>query len=457
MVLILAIALLIQRRTQPILHPSLYLLGAGIVSIISADSSHAYGSIFTYTYQSGTPYIDEFWFIGFLLIGLSALYQYTDLANSSYGTRYALAAATRAEEIALKPEGTQGRTWRRLQSSLIYIPLLFVFGLMVYRELAFDDQIAHYLVLITALVCILVTIRYLLATQENETLLLEKEQLFQEEREHEQFALALANMAARLNAAVVEPAEVHQLICTEGASAVRADYALLYVPNDNGQFMPACAYVGIPEAVFDVNDWPPLDPSMQEARALYSLQPELLDLQQPPAEKGEANKNALADAAQPEKQAYHASALREKLVACSIQTAIVAPLVCRGNSEGLLIFARSIPSGVYDRSSFTIADLPQVQDFVEQAAVAFRNAQLYEHLQAAHRQQQELDQLKDQFMITASHELRTQLTAMQGYIESLTEFHDVLPPEQGQELLQKARRSCDELVVSLNNMMDISL
>lgn len=103
-----------------------------------------------------------------------------------------------------------------------------------------------------------------------------------------------------------------------------------------------------------------------------------------------------------------------------------------------------------------MADLPQVRDFVEQAAVAFTNAQLYERLQTAHRQQQELDQLKDQFMITASHELRTPLTAVQGYLELLSEFHDTLPPEQRQEFLQKARRSCDELVVLLNNVMDVS-
>src|SRR5207249_1446396 len=87
MVLILAITLLIQRRTQSILHPSLYLFGAGIISIIWADSGYVYGSIFTHAYQTGTPYIDEFWFIGFLLIGLSALYQYTDIAERGYGTR----------------------------------------------------------------------------------------------------------------------------------------------------------------------------------------------------------------------------------------------------------------------------------------------------------------------------------------------------------------------------------
>ncbi|MGZ3612040.1 MAG: ATP-binding protein, partial [Ktedonobacteraceae bacterium] len=456
MVLILAIALLIQRRTQPILHPSLYVFGAGIISIIWADSGYVYGSIFTQSYQSGTPYIDEFWFIGFLLIGLSALYQYTDLAGGSYSQRYSLQTGTRAEEIALKPKGTQGSTWKRLQSSLIYLPLIFMLGLMAYQELVFDDEIAHYLVLISALVFILVTIRYLLATHENEFLLIEQEQLYQEEREHELFARALANMATRLNAAVVEPAEVYQLICTEGASAIRADYALLYVPNDNGQLIPTSAYIGIPGAVFAVNDWPPLDPSTKEAQVLYLLRPELLDLRQKPGEMMEANAAITADASEPEEHDYHASALREKLAECSIQTAIVAPLVSSGDPVGLLIFARSIPPGVQDRSSFTTADLPQVQDFVEHAAVAFSNAQLYERLQTAHRQQQELDQLKDQFMITASHELRTPLTAVQGYLELLTEFHDLLPPGQGQEFLQKAQRSCDELVVLLNNVMDIS-
>ena len=60
---------------------------------------------------------------------------------------------------------------------------------------------------------------------------------------------------------------------------------------------------------------------------------------------------------------------------------------------------------------------------------------------------QELDQLKDQFMVTASHELRTPLTAVQGYIELLAQYDEMLPPDQRRDFLQKARRSCEELVV----------
>jgi signal transduction histidine kinase len=103
-----------------------------------------------------------------------------------------------------------------------------------------------------------------------------------------------------------------------------------------------------------------------------------------------------------------------------------------------------------------MADLPQAQDFAEQAAIAFTNAQLYQQLLNAHRHLQELDQLKDQFMITASHELRTPLTAVHGYLELMAEYGERISHQQKQEFLQKARRGCDELVLLLNNVTDAS-
>lgn len=59
-------------------------------------------------------------------------------------------------------------------------------------------------------------------------------------------------------------------------------------------------------------------------------------------------------------------------------------------------------------------------------------------------------------MITASHELRTPLTAVQGYLELLAQYDEMLPPEQRREFLQKVQRSCDELVLLLDNVMDAS-
>ena len=84
--LILAVLLLIFQRTEPILHSSLLLCGLGIVSQIIADTGYALTIPFN-NYATGTPYIDTFWFSGFLLIGLAAPFQYATIARRVYYER----------------------------------------------------------------------------------------------------------------------------------------------------------------------------------------------------------------------------------------------------------------------------------------------------------------------------------------------------------------------------------
>src|SRR5437660_8609058 len=82
--------------------------------------------------------------------------------------------------------------------------------------------------------------------------------------------------------------------------------------------------------------------------------------------------------------------------------------------------------------------------------------QLYQQLQRANQHLRELDELKHQSLMPASHELRTPLTAVQGYLELMAQLHDQLPHQKRWEYLQKARRSCDILVMLLSNVMDAS-
>jgi signal transduction histidine kinase len=152
----------------------------------------------------------------------------------------------------------------------------------------------------------------------------------------------------------------------------------------------------------------------------------------------------------------HMISLRTVLMQRGVRTAIFAPLIVGNAAVALLVLARSHATNTHHKRFYTRADLEQAHDFAEQATIAFTNAQLYSQLRQAHRQLQELDQLKDQFMITASHELRTPLTSVQGYLELLAQFGDMVPPEQRQEFLQKARRGCEELVLLLSNVMDAS-
>src|SRR5260370_24581686 len=91
----------------------------------------------------------------------------------------------------------------------------------------------------------------------------------------------MANIAVRLNSAVAEPAEIHELICAEGANALQADYALLYVPGNNGYLVPLDAFVNeqeLPAPALDKMKWPPIHPYEYEAQALNSLQPVVVQL-----------------------------------------------------------------------------------------------------------------------------------------------------------------------------------
>ncbi len=84
--LILAMLLLFYQRTEHILRPSLILFGLGIVSQICADTGYAI-TVTANTYTTGTFYIDTFWFLGYLLMGLAALYQYNAIVRRVYSER----------------------------------------------------------------------------------------------------------------------------------------------------------------------------------------------------------------------------------------------------------------------------------------------------------------------------------------------------------------------------------
>lgn len=303
---------------------------------------------------------------------------------------------------------------------------------------------------------------------EQVTAVMEHAHLYNEAREHEKFSRAMATIATRLNAAVVEPAEIGLVICKEGANILHADYAFLYRASDGRHLKPLAAYMRDLDSPLPLEEWPVIHSYEYEAQALHALQPVLLHIPQedlmqkqgiqylalPKTELSTRKSVKLSSARNT--GSNNTLSLRVRLAQYYIQTVILAPIVSQSEPIGLLIFARSQPPGVTDKRPFTNADLPQTQDFVEQAAVPFINAQLYQDLQMAHQRLQELDQLKDQFMVTASHELRTPLTAVQGYIELLAQFDEQLPGEQRRDFLQKARRGCDELVVLLGNVMDAS-
>ena len=95
-----------------------------------------------------------------------------------------------------------------------------------------------------------------------------------------------------------------------------------------------------------------------------------------------------------------------------------------------------------------------IQALSDLLAVAVSNAHLFLREQQAVTRLSELDALKNAFLGTVSHELRTSTTAVQGFGELLTEHWDTLPEERRRELAARIRRQAGSLRHLVDDLLD---
>lgn len=174
MLLILAIVLLFFRRPDRILYPSLLLLGAGIFGNIWADTGYAFTSAIG-TYDTISFLIDPFWYLGFLFMGLSGLYQYTSLVKRGYSEQEFPTQTAKLVAIRQTGQSTVGsERWRCTRGTLIYLPLAILLALTLYdfvQAFRNNQTGSLFLLVLTFIVGLLVAVRSLLATRENDRLL----------------------------------------------------------------------------------------------------------------------------------------------------------------------------------------------------------------------------------------------------------------------------------------------
>ncbi|GLV53785.1 hypothetical protein KDH_06360 [Dictyobacter sp. S3.2.2.5] len=70
--------------------------------------------------------------------------------------------------------------------------------------------------------------------------------------------------------------------------------------------------------------------------------------------------------------------------------------------------------------------------------------------------QQQLEEARDQFLMSVSHELRSPLTEVRGYINLVLEYGDQLDEATRSTFLQNASYGCDELELIIRNVLDMS-
>jgi signal transduction histidine kinase/FixJ family two-component response regulator len=126
---------------------------------------------------------------------------------------------------------------------------------------------------------------------------------------------------------------------------------------------------------------------------------------------------------------------------------VFSPLLTMDTSVGAILLARTDGA-----SPFSSLDRELLSVFCGQAAVALQNARLFEEIQRAYRDLQELDHMKSEFINIAAHELRTPLAILMGHADLLEE--DIQDPDDKRRV-QVIVRNALRLRDLINDMLDM--
>lgn len=148
---------------------------------------------------------------------------------------------------------------------------------------------------------------------------------------------------------------------------------------------------------------------------------------------------------------------------------LIVPLVGRNRLVGLLFVGEKKSGDVYRTK-----DLETLLSLAGQSAIAIVNAQLYQRvyqfntrlkheideataqLEQQNRKLKRLDQTKSEFISIASHQLRTPLTSIKGYLSMIEDGDYGKVPEKLGEPLTRVHRSSERLVRLVEDLLDLS-
>jgi signal transduction histidine kinase len=146
------------------------------------------------------------------------------------------------------------------------------------------------------------------------------------------------------------------------------------------------------------------------------------------------------------------SSLGRLLAAERVKEALVLPVMAhQGMPLGaLLVYTPG------QHHHFPSEEIGLLQGLAGQAAIAINNARLYQQLEAAYERQKELDRYKDEFILTVSHEFRTPLTAIDGYVSLISKHVDRLSREKLEQFAGEIRQASNHLASMIGTLADAS-
>lgn len=152
-----------------------------------------------------------------------------------------------------------------------------------------------------------------------------------------------------------------------------------------------------------------------------------------------------------------------------VDVTVILPLVVNKELTGLIFLGEKLSGTPYLKG-----DIEFLTTFAAQAGVNLENARLYkeslafgkkleqevrratQELESANMQLKNLDKAKSEFLSIASHQLRTPLTALRGYVSMIKEGDFGEVPEQQKPVLDILDKSATRLIDLINSLLDIS-
>lgn len=141
-----------------------------------------------------------------------------------------------------------------------------------------------------------------------------------------------------------------------------------------------------------------------------------------------------------------------------IKTSMVYPVFAQNKPVGSLIF-----SMIKDYQDVTTEEKDLLSGFTDLVGLAVQNSILFTslketttQLEVANARLKELDQLKDDFVSIASHELRTPMTAIRSYVWMALNRADISLSETMKKYLSRTLISTERLINLVNDMLNVS-
>lgn len=144
-----------------------------------------------------------------------------------------------------------------------------------------------------------------------------------------------------------------------------------------------------------------------------------------------------------------AAAKTQKLL--NFTSAIAVPIFSEDDIIGSIIFLVNKP-----KESIQEADIQMMKSLADQTGVVTRNLKLYEQLSEANLHLKELDEVKSEFMSIASHQLRTPLTGIMGYLSMLVDGDYGTFPKEQKNILEQVLEASKRMVRLVNVFLNIT-